>query len=477
MVDSVVGSSEILLYNVETLITELNLDQNSFTFIRKQRCLTEFNANPELFLDAALLSGSSVLHTLPQLEGGPRRAKIRVALEMLNSHDKKGNNVVTAFGGEANPYVDLYRRSLLSIKHHAVLTRDGKVQLLNADDAPGDLHACIGQRLPDEIYFYLSKGAISPRILNWRTSAEIVEQSPLEGGSCPEYRTLVRDQLTTIRAIALSTLSHSIHRFYQHNDVTLTCWFERGNRRPIGLSEVADPKPIINSWNAKFPVFGAKLNQYSEYSLLGSTIFTLKDIGKQTVTKKEPEQLLKGMPEIIFNTFGRFLQLRGYLDSNHELTTWGEALHAAINAHNGHSELEEPIFLAMELARLGMLTHKLLFINESGAPMCGSKEDQRNTLLISRVASLGKLQHKAIGYTGPLNRHMLAYHSIIDAVRKTDRDLAEVSLTTLLLNGDASREEVTNHPDDLIDIGAQYASKSSMCYGTKSLPETGFPSE
>jgi len=61
-------------------------------------------------------------------------------------------------------------------------------------------------------------------------------------------------------------------------------------------------------------------------------------------------------------------------------------------------------------------------------------------LLVSRVACLGKFQHKQIGFTGPLSRQLLGYHSMIAAVRNSMRDLVEVCLTTLLLNGEADRD-------------------------------------
>lgn len=60
-------------------------------------------------------------------------------------------------------------------------------------------------------------------------------------------------------------------------------------------------------------------------------------------------------------------------------------------------------------------------------------------MLVSRVACVAKLQHKSIGYSGPLSRQLLCYRSLIAAVRSTLRNLIEVILTGLLLNGDADR--------------------------------------
>jgi hypothetical protein len=61
-------------------------------------------------------------------------------------------------------------------------------------------------------------------------------------------------------------------------------------------------------------------------------------------------------------------------------------------------------------------------------------------MLVSRVACIAKLQHKSIGYSGPLSRQLLCYRSLVSEVRSALRNLIEVVLTGLLLSGDADRE-------------------------------------
>ena len=68
-------------------------------------------------------------------------------------------------------------------------------------------------------------------------------------------------------------------------------------------------------------------------------------------------------------------------------------------------------------------------------------------MLVSRIASLGKLQHQRQGYRGPLSRHLLAYHSIISALQSTLRDLLEISLATMFLKGHVHRNR-----DDWMDL-------------------------
>ncbi|PYH55895.1 uncharacterized protein BO96DRAFT_68423 [Aspergillus niger CBS 101883] len=61
-------------------------------------------------------------------------------------------------------------------------------------------------------------------------------------------------------------------------------------------------------------------------------------------------------------------------------------------------------------------------------------------MLVSRLACIAKLQHKSIGYSGPLSRQLLCYRSLISEVRSTLRTLIEVVLASLLLSGDADRD-------------------------------------
>lgn len=69
-------------------------------------------------------------------------------------------------------------------------------------------------------------------------------------------------------------------------------------------------------------------------------------------------------------------------------------------------------------------------------------------MLISRVACIGKLRHKNIGYSGPLSRQLLSYRSLITEVRTTLRNLIEIVLVGLLLNGEANRDR-----SDWTDLG------------------------
>ncbi|KAB2573175.1 DNA repair protein [Lasiodiplodia theobromae] len=452
---AIAGPSELLFFDIERVITAWDWERGEFTWMGRRQCMSDLgNLGPDQFVDACLLAGSELLPPLPMLETRRNKPKIRSAVEMMMSLGRTGMSVCQNYQDDPKlrsmNYTDRFMRAKMSIQHHIVLTLDGKVEVLNNEHAPSDIHEFMSQRLPDEVYFYLSRGAIGSRVLTVRTSAEIIEIAPLDGGESQEYRELVRDQLIPLRNTTISLLSSSLHRFYQHKNVNLYTWFDRTNAKPITLRDTSDFRPILSNWNVKAALIQEKVKSLEGAETIGFAIQSLKDadFAAKTLTKKDTSKLLSASDELLYNSVWRFLQLREFVDAKHNLTPWGEALNAAITALNGRSELEESVFIAMELARLNILTSKNMFPSYGGPPIRGSEADKRNNLLVSRVACLGRLRHKPIGFTGPLSRHLLGYHSVISSVRSSLRDLAEVSLTTLLLNGDAERDR-----SDYTDLG------------------------
>lgn len=194
-------------------------------------------------------------------------------------------------------------------------------------------------------------------------------------------------------------------------------------------------------------------------------LLTDESFARKTVTRRKDGEhtLLSKQSELLANIMWRFLQERGYINSDHTLSAWGKALKTSferassehyLGRTNPVSEAEEAIFLAFELVRLDLLNSKLMFQSPpyTGAPMRGSESDKANVTLISRVACLGTFQHESIGYTGPLSRHLLAFHQMAAAVRGSLRDLAEIHGANMMLSSSAVR---LRDSADYTDIGAR----------------------
>lgn len=369
-----------------------------------------------------------------------------------------GQNAVSlCLANQENPqmkeqdYLKRYMRSRLAVKHQIILSAEGKIVVPEQQDLPGDMDAFLGLQLPDEVYYYLSLGAIGPRILNQLTSKAIYETTPVDGGESQAYRTLVSEKLIPIRRLTLAVLGNSLHKGYWYTPIKLNTWFNQDPDKAAVLKIVEEqPKPaeILNTWNVHEDVFSTVLQ--TDNLTLASALQALADpaFASKTVTTKSKAspKLLETKSELTVNTIWRFLHLQKYVDDKHILTPWGNVLSTILSGLGPSAAPESAAVIATELLRYDLLSSDEMFPTYSGGPR-GSETDRRNCLLISRIACLGKLQHESIGFTGPLSRHVLGYTSVINAVNTSLRDLIEVSLVSLLLSGDATRER-----DDLTDV-------------------------
>jgi hypothetical protein len=80
----------------------------------------------------------------------------------------------------------------------------------------------------------------------------------------------------------------------------------------------------------------------------------LKDaaFAKETITKEKVEHpALRNADEVVVNAIFRYLQVRGYVDDQHNLTTWGKALEAALEVAD-----EEYTIVGIEMLRMGLFT-------------------------------------------------------------------------------------------------------------------------
>ncbi len=459
VVDAIQGSASCLLFGADRVILNIDWDKESVAWLSLPSCLTKLECNREQFTNACLLSGASILPILPELEAENAPTRILAARNLV----KVQFDLDLSLRGKEGNYHDLYYKARFALKHPVVLTTAYEIELLNGKEAPSDAHAFIGQRLPNELYFYLSRGVTGPRVLNWRTRMEVLETPPLDGGDSTPYKDLVQTKLRPLRAQAVALLAQSLSRYYQKQEVKLLCWWHELSTTPLGTSDIAEPTKSTDSWH----VTSAQLAQLKSGGSTSTTLaYAMNSLAtdaeaKITVTpRNNGTTQLHDVGELRTNIVWRFLHDRGYINSDHTLSAWGKALRAAFNralSTDGGApvgtELEEAIFMAFELLRLGLLDRRVMFPVPpySGGPIRGTDHDKAQILLVSRVACLGFLQHKSIGYTGPLSRNLLAYHQCTAAVRGALRDLLEMHACHLLLSGAVDRN-LDNH--DYTEVAA-----------------------
>ena len=218
----------------------------------------------DVFIDTILLAGSDFLQTIPNLEAPNRNKAIKpyAAIDLINNNGRSGIQVV--LNNQDDPkhravrYLEKFRIARMAIKHHPIITSSGKVEPLHDEQIPNDAHEFISQRLPDELFHYLSHGLINSRILSWRAFSEIIEPPPVDGGDAPTYQTLVGSKLSPLRTAMMNLLSAPLHNYFSHKDLTLKCWFPKTQTPQISTVSTGPAREsvrIVEMWNVKEEIF------------------------------------------------------------------------------------------------------------------------------------------------------------------------------------------------------------------------------
>lgn len=266
LIDAVMGSTDCFLFDVDKVIFDFDIAASSFNWLSKTSCEERLEKAPaDLFRDAQLLLGSPFLPVFPPLERSPTgKATIRDALNLMNGAGRSVVNLCHQYRDDAAvrslQYEDRYKKAIMTIKYHVVMQAEGVVQPLDFEHAPGDVHDFVGRRLPEELFFYISKGMIGPQIPNWLTSGEIVLSLP--GGIVDSelYRRLVVDQLNPLRTVTLKLLADSLSRYYQSRVVRVRTWYDRDTSGlTISVKDATSVSANLASWKVREDILPPEL--------------------------------------------------------------------------------------------------------------------------------------------------------------------------------------------------------------------------
>ena len=232
---------------MDKVILSLSLNpsgDSAFTFVSKRAVLSELSLNDEQFLDVSLLMGWG--EHCPAFPPTLHEQALKATVDMVKYY-KNGHSAVSSLA--EHPAVknigfsEHYARTRAMIRFSLILTNEGVVQPLplalphsgggphiSASDIPADLHEVYTHRLPDQVFFYLSRGLVSPQALIWITTGQIVETPPLDNGETIEYKRFVKEVITEgqtgPRATTLALLTTVAHQFWSKRQVSGVFWFE-----------------------------------------------------------------------------------------------------------------------------------------------------------------------------------------------------------------------------------------------------------
>lgn len=224
------ASTEAFLFGIDKIVTDINQNKSTLSLLTRQACEDLLKVNTDTLRDAQLLLGTSYTPTFPVLEGMAAGKPVTIvdAINLLNSVNKSVIQLCSFHRDhpqvQALNYSTRYKKAIMTIRHHVVLEKTGVVAPLNFDTAPGDVHEFVGQRLPEELFFYISRGILGSQIPNWLTSGEIVLSLPGGVLDSEPYRRLVIESLNPLRTEALKILAESLHYYYQSRVVKVDPW-------------------------------------------------------------------------------------------------------------------------------------------------------------------------------------------------------------------------------------------------------------
>ena len=299
-IHAIFGPTDALLYpGVDKLITSLDLTSANptFQFTSKRSFLQELQVTEEQFLDIGILVGSE--HSSPFPPTVHEQA-LKATVDIVKYY-KTGHAAVLAYAEhpavKALQYPEHYARTRAMIRHSLILSSEGTVLPLplaltptqhghhphhpTAADIPADLHEVFTHRLPDEIYYYLSRGLLGPQALVWLTSGQIVENPPLDNGETTEYKRFVKEVVTDgqtgPRCTALALVSSVSHAFWANRKVQGFFWFDTpGAQGPkyVGHNspQTAQLAERVTGWNVAYSVVEEELRRQNVSTELSARI-------------------------------------------------------------------------------------------------------------------------------------------------------------------------------------------------------------
>lgn len=196
------GSQELLLYDIDDVVicppASSDWEAKSFQGFVKSDLIKKLSVTPDTFADALLMAGTSFLPHFPPLDEpsvspNPNRMVFHVgdAVNQLRASSKSITSACTAFSDILQlrdpTWLDKFRKAQMGIKHCVIVQDSGAVHVKDFDHLTQDHVEYLGLQLPPELYHYLTKALVGPRLMNCFSSLEFLVYPTLDGVLSDEY--------------------------------------------------------------------------------------------------------------------------------------------------------------------------------------------------------------------------------------------------------------------------------------------------
>ncbi|KAF0981148.1 hypothetical protein FDP41_012936 [Naegleria fowleri] len=443
LVHGVMGDEELLMFDIPRVIVSIDWSQKTFQYVEKQQILTSERITNNQFLDAALLSGSYFFKGFSTPSPFQNNVKKDERFKTEIENIKAIGSAKSIFS--MNHREDLAIPFLLNkclIMHHPVLDFfSNTVVVMNKHELPRDFDEIVGERLPDEIYFLICHGVLSPQFVGNLVNGIFYEPSPLFDSE--EYKEFI-EVWKPIYSTSLNFLTSEMSDYFKQKGVVLIRYYSSDEHKSGEIT--IDRKPVnIFLDGLQFQITEAAISKHFQQQKLpyskdcSSLGFALN--WKPTPLKKNQPQEFSTVNEVKTFIHLKVLESLSYMKkplqgSTDFLTSKGKALATA-------KIYVEQTLILIELAK--MLTNTWRY--EKPYAVEEKIANEEDVILITRVMSLVPLTFRRTGlsqsgWSGPIKLDLAIFYSIVKLLQTNIAHLYESVLTAVYMSHNIAPDSV-----------------------------------
>lgn len=437
IVQAIIGQPGMLLYGIKKVILQVDFAKAHFEWIELEYILHQWGINKSQFVDSCLLAGTEYCLTYPYLNleafspapNAPPSStfSFHSAVEFIKQTPL--TQWMANFPTEEmrKDHVHGYCVTKTLLTYCPILNlKTLAIEPLTTGNAPEDLSALIGERLPNHFYSLLCSGHISYRIPSVLSTGEWNDRQPPLIDTM-EYRSLLVE-LEEYRVKTLGLLAATS----SGKKIKSKTYFDETGREMVVPTEVDQLKWKFTKEDLVAEMKRQKVSKVDTLFCIRWHAHDFENDGPlyKNLTSNHPSKFIpKDLDSTVALINFMLLESLDYISPDGGMTVLGDVLKDTPVA------FEEPMLLALEMMKFGLLNGEPLEAPEQkpfpaaiGYPAKMSK----SVLLISRVMSLVPIKLKNDLWSAKVDFDLAAFHCLVRTLNRTMRLIGEGCLGNVL---------------------------------------------
>lgn len=373
---AVCGSPLIFLYDVQQVILDLDLESKKFYFADNasihQNTFPQSDMNPELIAELVILGGGFYGQKLAPVKD-LTVTQIVEEIEKINKQAAEKNKDIgkqilqgKSKDNDAAADLKMYKCMKMSLlEFPPLLTLNGELANKRRDNKAdfvySNLDEIVGKRFKDPVYFYLSKGLISPSFLESLSNQELLTEALVAPSNLnrqvwnsPEYRGLFKISLQYfLKEKDQQSPGESLGATFQMLEAN-HMKVERNNPMALFLEETVIQEEIARQNLESGSLSFISAQRWFESAKDKDALFR---IIQGNATQEEQEHIASSPHELLALSYFRYLEQRQYIGREHDYS-YGELLKkvaqqikSSVEQPANKNQFEESAILYLELLR------------------------------------------------------------------------------------------------------------------------------